>query len=174
MELATVLCDAEPGHARYLPNTSVGELIRLAGAEEEALAVQMRDRSQVLLQHAQELAEKQALPLAVLDVDILLDNQHAVIQYLGWHEFDPRPFVSRLSSQFDLHIALHNLSSPREPVEEHVGCGKPDCGQAGGGCSSCGTGGGCATCGSAKPEDLQAYFAGLRETMDRMPRTPLL
>jgi hypothetical protein len=175
MELATVLCDAAPGHALFLPNTSVGELLRLAVADDEALAAQQRGRSKELLQQAQGLAVEQRLPLDILDIDILLDNQHAVVQYLSWEEFDPRPFVSRLSTQFSLHLILHSLSSPQERAEDAAGCGKPDCGKSGGGgCTSCATGGGCTSCGSAKAEDVKSHFAGLRERMERESRTPLL
>jgi hypothetical protein len=176
LELATVLCDAAAGHARFLPNTSVGELIRLANAEDETSAARLRDRGHLLLQRACALVGEQALPLEILDIDVLLDNQNAVVQYLSWGDFDPRPFVSRLSSQSGLQIALHSLVSPREETEDVAGCGRPDCGQAGGGggCSSCGADGGCATCGSAKSEDVQAYFAGLREKINRVARTPLL
>jgi hypothetical protein len=175
MELATVLCETAPGHALFLPNTSVGEFLRLAGAEDEAAAARLRHRGHSFLEQARALAEVQSLPLEVLDVEILLDNQHAVVQYLGWDDFDPRPFVSRLSTQFELQIALQDLSSPTKPTADGVGCGRPDCGKTeGGGCSTCGTGGGCSTCGSAKPEEVQTYFAGLREKMDSAPRTPLL
>src|SRR5207248_1796316 len=38
LELAEVLCPARPGHAAFLPNTSVGELLRLAAPEDEAAA----------------------------------------------------------------------------------------------------------------------------------------
>jgi cell fate regulator YaaT (PSP1 superfamily) len=175
LELATVLCETAPGHALFLPNTSVGELLRLAGRDDEITAEQARQRGQLLCEQARELAVEQGLPLEVLDVDVLLDNQHAIVQYLGWDEFDPRPFVSRLSTQFELHITLQDLSPHQDFAEEELGCGKPGCGKtAGGGCSTCGTGGGCSTCGSAKPDEVQTYFAGLREKMGQAARTPLL
>jgi cell fate regulator YaaT (PSP1 superfamily) len=175
LELATVLCETAPGHALFLPNTSVGEFLRLAGAEDEAAATRLRRRGQSLLDQARALAIEQLLPLEILDVEILLDDLHAVVQYVGWADFDPRPFVSRLSTQFELQIALQDLSAPSKPPEDDIGCGKPDCGKTeGGGCSTCGTGGGCSTCGSAKPEEVQTYFAGLREKMSAAPRTPLL
>jgi cell fate regulator YaaT (PSP1 superfamily) len=175
LELATVLCETAPGHAQFLPNTSVGEFLRLAGAEDEAAAARTRNQSRLLLEQAQALVKEQTLPLEVLDVEVLLDNQHAVVQYLGWGEFDPRRFVSRLSTQFELQIALQDLSSPQKPPEDAVGCGRPDCGKTeGGGCSSCGTGGGCSTCGSAEPEEVETYFAGLRTKMEQAPRMPLL
>ncbi len=34
--------------------------------------------------------------------------------------------------------------------------------------------GGCGTSGEAKPEEVQAYFAGLREKMMEQARVPLL
>jgi hypothetical protein len=127
------------------------------------------------LEQARALVGEQTLPLEVLDVEVLLDNQHAVVQYLGWDEFDPRPFVSRLSTLFELQIALQDLSAPQKPSEDAIGCGRPDCGKTeGGGCSSCGTGGGCSTCGSAQPEEVQTYFAGQRAKMEQALRTPLL
>jgi hypothetical protein len=135
----------------------------------------VEERSRSLCEHARRLAVEQALPLEVLDSEVLLDNQHAIIQYLGWDEFDPRPFVSRLSTQFEVQIALQDLAPPPAAHAEELGCGKPGCGKtAEGGCSSCGTGGGCSSCGSAKAEDLQPYFAELREKMGRASRKPLL
>jgi hypothetical protein len=75
-----------------------------------------------------------------------------------------QPFVSTLSREFGLHIQLADVSLPKEE-EEHHGCGREDCGQ--GGCGSCGTGGGCSTCGAGTRPDMSAYFAQLREQMER-------
>ena len=114
----------------------------------------------------------------VLDVEVLLDGEHAVLQYLRSAEADVRPFVSTLSREFGAHITLVDLSRDRqeavpEEIEEHAGCGRPNCGQGEeGGCGSCGSGG-CDTCGSAKPHDMELYFAQLREQMERQ-RTALL
>jgi hypothetical protein len=174
-ELATVLCPASTGHAAFLPNTSVGQLLRLACPEDEEIAALMRERGRLLYEQARRLSVAQKLPLEVIDVEVLLDTQHAVVQYLGWDAFDAPPFVSKLSTEFEVHITLQNLAqSPQQEEHEH-GCDRPDCGKTeGGGCSTCGTGGGCSTCGTAKPEDVQAHFAGLRAQMEQASRTPLL
>jgi hypothetical protein len=175
MELATVLCPASPGHAAYLPNTSVGRLLRLAGHLDEETAARVRERGRSLYERARCLSVEQSLPLEVIDVEVLLDNQHAVVQYLGWDAFDAPPFVSKLSTEFEVHITLQNLAAAPQPGETEHGCGRPDCGRTeGGGCSTCGTGGGCSTCGAAKPEDVRAHFAGLRAQMEQAHRTPLI
>jgi hypothetical protein len=58
----------------------------------------------------------------------------------------------------------------REEPESH-GCG--DCGSGDCGSGGCGSGG-CGTCGSMDAEEVQAYFAGLREQMMAHNRVPLL
>jgi cell fate regulator YaaT (PSP1 superfamily) len=178
VEIAEVLREATPGHAHFLPNTSVGQLLRRASAADEQTEDEMRQRGQRILERGEQLAGELGLPLVLLDVEMLLDGEHAVLHHLRIADADVRPFVSTLSREFDVHVALVDLSRPREAVEmeesaEHAGCGRPDCGQKeDGGCGTCGSGG-CGTCGSAKPQDMERYFAQLREQMERR-RTALL
>ena len=113
------------------------------------------------------------MPLTLLDAEVLLDDQHAVLHYLHWDRCDIRSLVSALSSEIDMHVLVVDLTAPVvEPVSE--GCGS--CG-SGGGCGSCdsgGSGGGCGSCGSVKPEEqVQTRFAALREKMEQR-RVPLL
>jgi hypothetical protein len=175
LELARVLRPAAPAHARFLPNTTVGQLLRLAGPEDEAAAARMAQRGGALLARGVALAGELGLPLELLDAEALLDGEHAVLHYLRWADADVRPFVSALSRAFEVHITLQDLTrsgagaAPEEEAEH--GCGREGCG--GGACGSCGTGGGCGSCGAARPEETQAYFAGLREQLERR-RTPLL
>jgi hypothetical protein len=77
--------------------------------------------------------------------------------------------VSTLSREFSLHILLTDLAGPvAEPEEAEGGCGS--CGEGGCGSGGCSTGK-CGSCG-ASGEMTKAYFAGLREKMER--RVPLL
>jgi hypothetical protein len=175
LELATVLCEATPGHAHFLPNTTVGPLLRLAQLEDLETAERMRERSQRLFEEGRALAETLNLSLELIDVEVLLDGEHAVVQHLRWEDCDPRPFVSTLSRRHDLLITLHDLGQPTAEPETEQGCGRPGCGRtAGGGCSTCGSGGGCSSCGSGGKEDLKEYFAGLRRQMHAEQRRPLL
>jgi hypothetical protein len=166
LELAEVLCPARPGHARFLPNTTVGTLLRPATPEDEAAALTMRERGQRLFEDGRLLAAELGLPLAVLDAEVLLDGEHGVVHHLSWGAFDERDMVSALSRRHDLRLALHGLhtAGAAEEADEH-GCGREGCGRtAGGGCDTCGSGG-CGTCGGGTPADLQAYFLELRRQM---------
>jgi hypothetical protein len=179
IELGVVLCPATEGHGRFLSRTALGELLRLATPEDEATAANIRARSQSLFDDAQRLVAELNLPLEIIDVEILLDGRQANVQHLRRQDCDYRPLVSALSRKHDLLILMHNLALPAEVSDHALGCGKPDCGQVGGGgCSSCGSGGGCSAggCGqTARKEDVTAYLAGLRRQMESRPaRTSLL
>jgi cell fate regulator YaaT (PSP1 superfamily) len=177
VEIAEVLRPATPRHARFLPNTSVGQLLRRLSRADEQSEGAMRLRSQQVFERGGELAAEMGLPLMLLDVEVLLDGEHAVLHQLRGEDADVRPFVSTLSREFAMHITLVDLSRNREGAtsdeDDHVGCGRPDCGQReDGGCSTCGSGG-CGSCSSAQPRDMKLYFAQLREQMERQ-RTALL
>jgi hypothetical protein len=112
------------------------------------------------------------LPLEILDVEVLLDGRQAIIHHLLVTACDVRPFVSSLSRQVDLLIALHNLALPKPEPEEEVdqhGCGRPGCGRTEGG-RGCGSAAGCSTCSLVQASGVQAYFAGLREKMHQAGR----
>jgi hypothetical protein len=174
LELGTVLC--EPASRFGAPDD--GDLVRPAT---DAEAEPGESRGSELLAAAQARADELALPLAIVDVEMLLDGS-AVLHGLPWAECDATALFEELSAQFSFPVRLLDLS--RGPVakdEPSHGCGKPDCGSGSGGCSSCGTGGGCATgsCsrGSVKSaDDLTAYFRDLRAKMEDHVhgRTPLV
>ncbi|HMF12741.1 MAG TPA: PSP1 C-terminal domain-containing protein [Gemmataceae bacterium] len=168
VELGTVLCPTMPGHAHHLPNTSVGQLLRLASSEDEATLERQQATAQNLFDDGRNSAAELGMPLELLDAEVLFDGQRAVLYHVRWAECDLRPLVSRLSKRHDVHVEMYDLSRAVE------GCGKPDCGRGHGGCDSCASGGGCSTCGAHDPSELQAYFAGLREQMAAAKRTPLL
>jgi hypothetical protein len=175
LELGVLLCPATPGHAHFLPNTSVGQLLRPASADDERRAEELRDVGQRLFADARRLAAELALPLEVIDIEVMLDGEQAVLHHLHWGEFDERDLVSALAREHGPRVRLYSLRTADEPAQEEHGCGRPDCGRKeGGGCSTCGSGG-CSTCGSARPEEVRAYFAALRQQMNEHGnRVPLL
>jgi hypothetical protein len=139
----------------------------------------VRRRAQQVYEEGRRLAEELGLPLEVLDVEMPLDGQQAIVHHVRWAEFDVRPFVSGLSRKHDVQVALHDLSRPLSGAGEDEpgeGCGQPGCGRAGGegGCSTCGSGGSCQTCSASAGPDFRTYFAELREQMLAQGRTPLL
>jgi hypothetical protein len=176
VEIGQVLRPAMPGHAPFMPNTSVGSLLRLVGPEDERTREQMHARAQQLFQRGRELIAELALPLELLDVEVLLDGQHGALHHLRGSDCDVRPLVSALAREFDLHILLTDLTrlpgGSGEVEEEEHGCGREGCGRETGGCSSCGLEGGCGSCGMATPEKVPASFAPLQDKLEA--RTSLL
>ena len=167
LEIGSVLRLATPRHATFLPNTSLGQLLRSLTPEDERIREQLHQRGRRLFERAREVARALSLPLEVLDAEMLLDGEHASLHLLRWQECDVRPLVSTLSREFALHLEIADLSRPKEEAEEEEhGCGKEGCGSESGGCGSCGTGGGCSSCGSTAPTSETAHFAELREQME--------
>ncbi|MBL8799404.1 MAG: hypothetical protein JNM56_36310 [Planctomycetia bacterium] len=168
--LGTVLCDATSGHARML-DAAVGELVRVATDEDRTIERQVRDRAQRLFDDARRLAAELNLPLEILDVEIQLDGHRVALYFLRGAECDERPLVSALSKKYEVLVSLRDLALPAGATA----CGKPDCGNQGGGCTSCSSGG-CGTgCGSPKlTAEVREYFSGLRRQMEQNQRVPLV
>jgi cell fate regulator YaaT (PSP1 superfamily) len=175
LELGQVLCEATAGHAQFLPNTTLGKLLRVASSDDLERAGQMQLKSQELFEAARRLCTDLGLAVEVLDSEMMLDGKQAIVHYLSQDSFDERELVSRLSGQFDSQVCLHTLSLPveAEPESGDGGCGRPDCGRgADGNCSSCSSGG-CSSCGSSQ-NDMQELFSALRERIQPSTRTPLV
>jgi hypothetical protein len=176
IEAGHVLRAAMPGHARFLPNTTVGQLLRPYGSTDASAETNLRERGFAILARASRLTEEMGLPVEMLDVEVLLDGEHVVLHHLRSSDCDVRPLVSTLSREFGLHVLLTDLtldggaSLLEEQAAEH------ECGSCGsdGSCGSCGSGGGggCGSC-STKSHSDSNHFADLRTQMERQ-RTPLL
>src|SRR5947199_9706857 len=117
LEIGAVLREATPRHAGFLPNTTVGQLLRRATPGDEAAAARLAGRCQELFERARALAAGLALPLEVIDAEVLLDGAHAVLHHLRFSDADVRPFVSTLAREFDLHIQLADLTRSDPPAE---------------------------------------------------------
>ena len=176
VEVGTVLC--EP-HSRFQGEESEGDILRAVTREDDEAAKQTIAFGREILVIAERGGA--ALPLAFVDVEVTLDRTAAILHVLPWAECDADPLVADLSERFGIPVRMLDLSrtpTTKDEPQPAAGCGKPDCGSSGGGCSSCGTGGGCSTgsCSSGKVKsagELTAYFADLRQQMEASARTPL-
>ena len=175
LSFGVVLCEATERKARLLGPGPVGRLLRRADAGDEVVQQALLEREQRLFAAARRLAGDLDLAIEILDIEMALDGRHVILQYLSAAGCDPTGLVARLAADQDVEVWLENLAAPASTEEhEHAGCGKPGCGRtAGGGCSTCGSDGGCSSCGSGHV-DMRAYFAHLREKMEKDKRTPLL
>jgi cell fate regulator YaaT (PSP1 superfamily) len=169
VELGHVRGPATLRQARVLGAVASGELLRCATAADEDQRACLAQRAEQLFASSRQLARQQFLTIEVLDVELLFDGQRAILQYVG-DDVRLEAYAQELTRCAGVEVQLENLAAPQE--EHDAGCGKPDCGRGGGGCTSCGSDGGCASCGSHKV-DLRDYFAHLRTQMESR-RMPLL
>ncbi|MBM3994229.1 MAG: hypothetical protein FJ303_08765 [Planctomycetes bacterium] len=173
LEVGTVLCRASIRQARLLGVSSSGILVRVLGDADRAHIAELSVRAQAIFTCSRDRANNLGLAIELLDVDVLLDGQHAIVQFVG----DPantEQLAHELEARFTVSIRFENLAGPRTDEHDgHGGCGKPDCGRTdgGGGCSTCETGG-CSSCGVSQP-DLRDYFSHLRAKMEESNRIPL-
>jgi hypothetical protein len=171
IEVGSVLCPATIRQARLLGAGAAGALLRPLGADDAARLPELRRLSQRLFDAARDGAEAHRLAVEILDVELLLDGRHAIVQFVG-NEAGLDALAHGLEQAFPVEIRLENLAPPRSRADDEPRCDKPDCGRNAGGCTTCSTGGGCSSCGSARV-DMRDYFAHLRDKMEKNQRRSL-
>jgi len=151
VEVGTVLGEARAGHAAFLPNTSVGAVLRAAGPGDEAALARLGRRADEVYRTALALAGEMAPGLVVMDVELMLEGDGGVVHVLGEPGGDLRPWVDAVRARCGVRVTVESVSGGvAEPgSDEGARCDRPDCGE--GACST--KGHGCATC--ALPELFQ-------------------
>lgn len=166
-EAGTILCPAEP-HAFPAGLQAVpGTLLRTFESDDERRLADITRRADELFARAR--AALEALPVELLDVELVADPDAAIIHLLrlGPVNLDD---VRATLADWPLDVRLEDATSPEAAEEFSSDCG--DCG-SGGGCSDKKDGAGCSggTCGSGSgskrefDNQWRAYFAELREKM---------
>lgn len=176
IEFGEVLGPATLRQARLIGALAAGDILRRCTTDDEVAHVRLRRQGDALFESCRARVAELGLVLQILDVEVLLDGRHAIVQFVGGADADAEKLAAALPAN-EMELRFENLATPASPGHEehsHGGCGKPDCGRTeGGGCSTCGTGGGCSSCGASQV-DLRPYFAHLRDKMEAQHRTPLL
>lgn len=153
-ETGEILSPSRPTIANFLPNTTVGKLYGTLNAQDDSLLELSHLKSFLLFEAAKKICIDLALPVSIIEVELLFDGRHAVIHLATNPKTEIRDLVSKLSQDFDLHIYVENISRPHqeeESVEEETSsCGSGNCGSKENGCGTCGSGGGCGSCGTTK------------------------
>jgi hypothetical protein len=167
-----------------------GEIVRLAGTDDEAASARLDLGGQQLLATACEAAAAAGLPLAFVDVETTLDG-HAFLHALPWDACDLTPLLNDLTSRSGFTVRLLDLSRLSTPTRRPDAPPPQGCGRTGScsrGCSSgpCSTrscsSGPCSThgCSSgpcsrgsvASADELTAHFLALRQRIGRTRTTP--
>ena len=176
LEVGEVLCPAPAWSQGLLDPEAGGELL---GPVPDDAHADRQARSALVDQIWSDVeaeSTRQDWPICIVGVELLHDRFSAILNILGWGDL---PSLESLSTRHRLTLHWLNVGQiPAAPMAaEPAGCGKPGCGSSsGGGCSSCGTSkGGCSTgsCsrGSVKsPDEMTAYFAELRKSMEAASR----
>src|SRR4029077_8517872 len=101
-----VLGSADSASPELLSAHLGGQILRPATSEDERLAARLRERAGLIFDDARLRAERQGLPIEILDVEVLLDAKQAVLHYVAWSPCDPRGLMDALSDQHRLLVSL--------------------------------------------------------------------
>jgi hypothetical protein len=176
IEAGVVLSEAAPRFA-HLVGVPSGDILRRLGEDDAKRDLTNNQKAIELQREAQDAADSLGLPLTILDAEILLDADRAIVHLLPFAECDPTPLRELLSRRHGYSVSFLDPRTMPEP--DTGGCGKPGCGSSKGSCTDCGTGGGCSTgsCSSGKVKDAKEmtdYFVQLRQKVEReFGRVPL-
>ena len=154
-ETGEILSPSSPTIAKFLPNTTVGKLFSTLSPQDDSLAQLNHLKSSLIFEAAKKISLDLALPVMIVEAELLFDGKHAVLHLLTSPKTDVRDLVSNLSQDFDMHIYVENISQPQEEekLAEDDGtssCGSGKCGSKESGCGTYGSGGGCGSCSTAK------------------------
>ena len=154
-ETGEILSPSSPTIAKFLPNTTVGKLFSTLSPQDDSLAQLNHLKSSHIFEAAKKISLDLALPVMIVEAELLFDGRHAVLHLLTSPKTDVRDLVSKLSQDFDMHIYVENISQPQEEekLAEDDGTssrGSGKCGSKESGCGTCGSGGGCGSCSTAK------------------------
>ena len=153
-ETGEILSPSSPTIAKFLPNTTVGKLFSTLSPQDDSLAQLNHLKSSLIFEAAKKISLDLALPVMIVEAELLFDGKHAVLHLLTSPKTDVRDLVSKLSQDFDMHIYVENISQPQEEekLAEDDGtssCGSGNCGSKESGCGTCSSGG-CGSCSTTK------------------------
>jgi hypothetical protein len=164
VEIGTVLRPFPAALADCFPTTGDGPLLRRPTSEDRSRQLATTRLSTYLLARGQQLIDQLGLSLALLEAEVLLEGDHAILHGLVWDDTaSPARLVKALGNELSLSLDFFDLRPPQQP---HMGCGS--CG----GCGSCSSKGckpgRCGGCSSRKPTISQM------PTANKSPRISLL
>ncbi|WP_422926750.1 PSP1 C-terminal domain-containing protein [Singulisphaera sp. PoT] len=119
-------------------------ILRVADQNDLARAREVEAERGERLTLCQEVFDEGVWPIALIDVEPLLDDRRTVLHYLGPHRLDTVGILAAFRSKYDLDIMLEPVGKDVQEAEvEHEDASD-------GGCGSCGSDGGCGSgsCGS--------------------------
>jgi hypothetical protein len=177
-ELGTVLASAQdlafPATLQHIP----GEIVDWARPEDESAARALSEKLAAAFKQARAIVEEQGAPVELVDLEAVADPLTYIVHIVRYHDEPLQPIRDTLAIRLAAQVLFHDVTNPVAlETQDESGCGS--CGSEGGGCSSKGgcSNGSCGSgCGSSKefPHQWQAYFAELRQHMEKRKQEILL
>jgi hypothetical protein len=170
-EAGLVLCEGSganlPEGLKLTPGLILQPMISTAPTHDIARDAQAR------FEDAQQFLKTLFVPLQLIDIELIDEPATVVLQIVQFAKVDLPALEQQLSQRWNTRVLLHSMTNA-EALEETAEAG---CGSCGSGCGSggCGEGGGCSggecqrsASGTTQFDaDWRAYFAELRQTMER-------
>jgi cell fate regulator YaaT (PSP1 superfamily) len=128
-ELGEILCPATDRTAKFLEGPAVGEVLRVATADDQAAVEQLVGRQREGFAACRELIERRRLQMDLVDVEAILGGERLVFYYLAEKRVDFRDLVKDLARYFRTRIEMRQIGVRDEAklLADYGDCGKPVC-----------------------------------------------
>jgi len=129
IELGEVLCPATDRSALFLEDPVVGEVVRVATADDLAAEAGLAERSRLGLEACREFIARRRLQMDLIDVEVILGGERMVFYYLSEKRIDFRDLVKDLARAFQTRIEMRQIGVRDEAklLADYGDCGKPVC-----------------------------------------------
>jgi cell fate regulator YaaT (PSP1 superfamily) len=125
-----------------VPEVPPSPILRAAGAADLERIERFEAERPARLAQVEQLLAEGAWPIALVDVEALLDEGRLVVSYLGPRRLDMAGLRARLQARIGLDVLFEPVGRDEdEPQADHAcgagGCGSGGCGTDSGGCAGC-------------------------------------
>jgi len=128
-ESGEILCESNENTLKWLIDSTVGTIVREATHQDVQQIAQNKKLEAKALETCASLSEKRAIPLAMVDVELLFGAERLIFYYLSESRIDFRDLVKDLAREFQTRIEMRQIGIRDEAklLADFGDCGKPVC-----------------------------------------------
>ena len=128
-ELGEVLSPFTEQTARFMPNPTQGEILRLATSEDREQHSRLLEDQKPAFATCEELIAKRRLQMNLVDVEMIHGRERVVFYYLAEKRVDFRELVKDLARVLRTRIEMRQIGVRDEAklLADYGDCGKPVC-----------------------------------------------
>lgn len=111
------------------PFVSTGKILRLASAEDIHEQARIDAKKPDMIRLVKQLILELALPMRLVDIEMLLGGERFIFYYTADHWVDFRELVRRLAGEYQTRIDMHQVNAREEArlVADYERCGQHCC-----------------------------------------------